>query len=140
MATTDASMTSRRPTAIRCHTSRTLPRNSRFLQDRPGTWLPPDSGSCRLRQQDCSHHTIRPLRVPSTPFGLKNPAQAFQRLMDTVCNGLGFVFVYLDDILVRSTSAEQHMLHLREVFHRLSSHGLVVNVSKCQFGAKPLTT
>ena len=27
------------------------------------------------------------------------------------------------------------MLHLREVFHRLSTHGLVINVSKCQFGA-----
>ena len=70
-----------------------------------------------------------------TLFGLKNAAQAFQRLMDTVCNGLDFVFVYLDDILVSSTSAEQHMLHLREVFHRLSTHGLVINVSKCQFRA-----
>ena len=70
-----------------------------------------------------------------TPFGLKYAAQAFQRLMDTVCNGLDFVFVYLDDILVSSTSAEQHMLHLREVFHRLSTHGLVNKVSKCQFGA-----
>ena len=27
------------------------------------------------------------------------------------------------------------MLHVREVFHRLSTHGLVINVSKCQFGA-----
>ena len=70
-----------------------------------------------------------------TPFVLKNAAQAFQRLMDTVCNGLDFVFVYLDNILVSSTSAEQHMLHLREMFHRLSTHGLVINVSKCQFGA-----
>ena len=68
-------------------------------------------------------------------FGLKNAAQTFQRLMDTVCNGLDFVFVYLDDIWVSSTSAEQHMLHLREVFHRLSTHGLEINVSKCQFGA-----
>ena len=70
-----------------------------------------------------------------TPFGLKNAAQALQRLMDTVCNGLHFVFVYLDDILVSSTSTEQHMLHLREVFHRLSTHGLVI---KCQFGTKTI--
>ena len=32
VATTGASMTSRRPTAIRCHTSRTLTRNSRVLR------------------------------------------------------------------------------------------------------------
>ena len=33
------------------------------------------------------------------PFGLKNAAQAFQRLMDSVCAGLDFVFDYLDNIL-----------------------------------------
>ena len=39
VATTDDSMTSRRPTAIRCHTSRTLPRNSRVLRFSPrSTW------------------------------------------------------------------------------------------------------
>ena len=69
-----------------------------------------------------------------TPFGLKNAAQAFQRLMDTVCSGLSFVFVDLDDILVSSASAEQHKHHLRTVFQRLAYHGLVINVSKCKFG------
>ena len=52
-----------------------------------------------------------------TLFGLKNAAQAFQRLVDTVCSGLEFVFVYLDDILVDSASVE-HKVHLRNVFHR----------------------
>ena len=42
------------------------------------------------------------------PFGLKNAAQAFQRLMDTACRGLSFVFVYLDDILIFSQSQEEH--------------------------------
>ena len=36
------------------------------------------------------------------PFGLCNSAQSFQRLMDRVCRGLDFVFVYLDDILIGS--------------------------------------
>ena len=46
------------------------------------------------------------------PFGLKNAAQAFQRLMDTACRGLSFVFVYLDDILIFSQSQEEHEAHL----------------------------
>ena len=54
--------------------------------------------------------------------------------MDTVCSGLEFVFVYRDDILVSSASAEQHKHHLRTVFYCLASHGLVINVSKCKFG------
>ena len=32
------------------------------------------------------------------PFGLKNAAKAFQRLMDTVCQGLEFAVMYIDDI------------------------------------------
>ena len=72
------------------------------------------------------------------PFGLKNAAQAFQRLMDVVCQGLDFVFVYLDDILVASSSLEQHAQHLRALFKRLQQHGLIINAAKCQFGRQDL--
>ena len=68
------------------------------------------------------------------PFGLKNAAQAFQRLMDTVLRDLPFLFVYLDDILIASASTAEHMKHLRTLFERLSQHGLIVNPAKCQFG------
>ena len=70
-----------------------------------------------------------------TPFGLKNAAQASQRLMDTVCRVLDFLFVYLYDILVSSKSTSQHEAHLRSVFQRLASHGFVINEDKCRFGA-----
>ena len=68
------------------------------------------------------------------PFGLKNSAQSFQRLMDSVLRDLPFLFVYLDDILVASTSKSQHLSHLRTLFERLNEHGLIVNPAKCQFG------
>jgi cleavage and polyadenylation specificity factor subunit 1 len=38
------------------------------------------------------------------PFGLKNAAQAFQRLMDGILRNISFAFVYLDDILVASST------------------------------------
>ena len=53
------------------------------------------------------------------PFGLKNAAQAFQQLMDTVCHGLDSVFVYIDDILVASPGGTSHRLHLAQLFQRL---------------------
>lgn len=68
------------------------------------------------------------------PFGLKGAAQTFQRLMDSVLRDLTFVFVYLDDILVASPSADEHLMHLKQVFQRLDEHGLIVNPAKCQFG------
>ena len=72
------------------------------------------------------------------PFGLKNAAQTFQRLMDSVCQGLDFAFVYIDDILVASKDPETHKHHLRLLFQCLQEHGLVVNVAKCQFGRTQL--
>ena len=42
------------------------------------------------------------------PFGLKNSAQAFQRMMRAVLGGLPFAFVYLDDVLVASRTLEEH--------------------------------
>ena len=53
------------------------------------------------------------------PFGMKNSAQAFQRLMDQVFGDLQFAFVYLDHILIASHSEEEHRQHLREVLGRL---------------------
>ena len=61
------------------------------------------------------------------PFGLKNSAQAFQRLMNKVLGGMERVFVYLDDILVASSSAEQHLADLEEVLRRLDGAGLCLN-------------
>ena len=68
------------------------------------------------------------------PLGLKGAAQTFQGLMDSVLRGMPFLFVYLDDILVASASAEKHIVHLRLLFERLSEHGLIVNTANCQFG------
>ena len=73
------------------------------------------------------------------PFGLKNAAQAFQRLMDGVLRGLEFVFVYLDDILIASSSAEEHEKHIRIVLVRLRDAGLTVNEKKCVFEAETIT-
>ena len=72
------------------------------------------------------------------PFGLKNAAQAFQRLMDVVGRDLPFVFIYLDDILVASTSFEQHRQHLTQLFDTLEKFGLIVNPDKCLFAVDQL--
>lgn len=56
------------------------------------------------------------------PFRLKGMAQTFQTLMDSVLRDLSFIFVYLNDVLVASPSADEHLLHLRQVFQHLEAH------------------
>ena len=46
------------------------------------------------------------------PFGLRNAAQTFQRFIDQVLHGFPFVYMYIDDVLVASTSPQEHQRHL----------------------------
>ena len=46
------------------------------------------------------------------PFGLRNAAQSFQRFMDQVLRGLPFAYAYIDDVLIASSTPEEHLKHL----------------------------
>ena len=69
------------------------------------------------------------------PFELTNAPATFMTLIDTVLRPfLGkFVVVFLDDILVYSSSEEEHLNHLRQVFEVLREHQLYAKDSKCEF-------
>ena len=72
------------------------------------------------------------------PFGLRNAAQTFQRFIDQVLRGLHCTYAYIDDVLIFSQTAEEHVNHVRQVLQRLHDHGVVINPAKCQFGAAEL--
>ena len=72
------------------------------------------------------------------PFGLKNNAQTFQRLMDAAKSELPGVSVYLDDVLIESATVKELEAHLRGLCEALKKFGLVVNREKCIFGVKQL--
>ncbi|BHF77770.1 hypothetical protein SprV_0602088000 [Sparganum proliferum] len=70
--------------------------------------------------------------------GLRNAAQSFQLFIDEILRGLPFAYAYIDDILVASSSTEEHASHLRLIFDRFQQHGLQLNVDKCVFGVNSL--
>jgi hypothetical protein len=72
------------------------------------------------------------------PFGLRNASQTFQRLLNQVLQGLDFTFAYVDDILIASSSRDEHLKHVDTVLQRLNEHGIVVNPKKCVFGVEEL--
>ena len=72
-------------------------------------------------------------------FGLKNGAQSMQRYCDAALGDLPFVFVYIDDILIASRTAEEHEKHLAIVLERLKKFALQLNLEKCM-SAQPKVT
>lgn len=81
----------------------------------------------------------RPLyRFRVMPFGLTNAPQTMCRLMDIVipANLRHQVFVYLDDLLIVSSTFDDHLKLLSEVAHHLRSAGLTLNIAKCKWCLK----
>ena len=69
------------------------------------------------------------------PFGLTNAPATFMDLMTRVFGPYldKFVIVFIDDILVYSSSKEEHAKHLRIVLQTLREHQLYAKFIKCQF-------
>jgi len=72
------------------------------------------------------------------PFDLKNTGAAYQRVMDYVFHDMigRSVEVYVDDIVVKSDSCEQHIEDLKEVFRALRKHRMCLNPDKCAFSVE----
>ena len=70
------------------------------------------------------------------PFRLKNAGATYQRLMTKIFKPLisRTVEVYIDDIVVKSKTREEHTHHLQEVFHLLMRYDMRLNLSKYAFG------
>ncbi|CAH8628181.1 unnamed protein product [Schistosoma guineensis] len=68
------------------------------------------------------------------PFGLTNAPATFQRLMQTVLQGLvpHQCLIYLDDIIIYGNTPEQHNANLKAVLQRIKQHNLKVKPSKCR--------
>ena len=60
--------------------------------------------------------------------------------MATVLRDLNWkqVLIYVDDVLVMSSTFDEHLVHLQQVFDRLCSANLTLKPYKCQFAAKEL--
>ena len=69
------------------------------------------------------------------PFGLRSAPACFQRAMQDVTKELprDRVIVYIDDLLIMSSSFEEHLRLVSHVLSTLKSYGLKVKPEKCSW-------
>jgi hypothetical protein len=68
-------------------------------------------------------------------FGLTSAPATFQSVMNDMLRPYvgKFVVVYLDDILIFSKTAKEHLSHLRQVLQTSRENHLYANPKKCAF-------
>jgi Reverse transcriptase (RNA-dependent DNA polymerase) len=94
-----------------------------------GYWQIPVDPADRAKTTFTSHEGLYWfLRMP---FGLRNAPVTFQRFVDITLAGLTWktCHVYLDDIIVFSKTAEEHLSHLDEVLHRLVAELVIPSIT-----------
>ena len=70
------------------------------------------------------------------PFGLKNAGACFQKVMDDAQAHHPNAECYIDDVLIYTTTFEQHLAHIRQAYDSIAAMGLKAHPSKCVFGAQ----
>ena len=67
-------------------------------------------------------------------MGLQGCPASFARMMDVLFADYDHIVAYIDDLLVHSSTWDEHLLHLTQAFRVLRQHGLKLNLEKCFFG------
>lgn len=73
------------------------------------------------------------------PFGIKTAPAVFARLMRTVLGDLPNVYHYFDDVVIATTTWQEHVDALRRVFQRIRNANLTIKPSKCEIGQNNIT-
>ena len=71
-------------------------------------------------------------------FGLKNAGATYQRAMVALFHDMMHreIEVYVNDMIAKPKTEEEHLVNLRKLFKRLRKCRLRLNPTKCTFGVK----
>ena len=72
-------------------------------------------------------------RYTRLPYGIASAPGIFQRVIESILQGIPGVAVFIDDILITAPTEELHLQRLNEVLRRLDKANLRVRIAKCRF-------
>ena len=75
------------------------------------------------------------------PMGITNVAPTFQKNMKMMLNGLLWTkyIIYIDDVIIFSTTFEQYKKDIREVLKRMREDKVITKPKKCEIVREKVT-
>ncbi|XP_055348569.1 uncharacterized protein LOC129595549 [Paramacrobiotus metropolitanus] len=67
------------------------------------------------------------------PLDEASPPSIFQQMMEELLNGIPYVAVYMDDIIITGRTRREHLANLAEVAERMNRQGFTLKQQKCNF-------
>jgi hypothetical protein len=106
------------------------------LDANAGNWQISVAPEDRDKTAFTSHRGL--YRFKRLPFGLATAPATFQRAIDVILSSVRFqcALTYLDDIILYSSSLEQHLVDLTKVLSLLREAGITLKLSMCSFCAE----
>ena len=102
-----------------------------------GFWQTPME-ECLKKYTTFTLGTLDFFQCECMPFGLCNALATFQQLMTNCLGELNYsaCLVYLDDVVIYSSTQEKHIKCLRAILEHFCLHGLKLKPLKCEFWEK----
>ncbi|EGT56837.1 hypothetical protein CAEBREN_06252 [Caenorhabditis brenneri] len=98
--------------------------------------IPVEPAHCARTAFACHLGTFEYLRMP---MGLKGSPGTFQRVMNDLIKDMkARVFVYIDDMIITSPDATQHLKDIHEVLTKIEIIGMKLKAEKSQFALSQL--
>ena len=72
------------------------------------------------------------------PYGLKNADATYLRAMVALFHDMIYheIHLYIDDMIAKSQTEEEHLDHLHNLFERLKKYKSRLNLKKCTSGVR----
>ena len=73
------------------------------------------------------------LKARRLSYGVKSAPSIFQAKMNKILSGIDNVFCYVDDVLIATETAREHLDVLKSVFERFKRYNVKLNKAKCSW-------
>ena len=107
-----------------------------------GFWAIPLDKSSRKYTNFYSPKTGIPYRYCTLPMGLNSSPGHYQRMTTKIFHNKEywkFLHLYVDDLLLTSTTFEEHLRHLKQTLQTLRLNNLMLNSTKAYIGHSSIT-